>query len=122
MQQELDGLVQTATDAAVKVMELQALNLQLISENSELKEKLKRRDEFVFRNNAMWRKKEDGTEDGPYSVGCYQGTSKTINLKQVKATSGHVLGNQCPICGKYDNYQEPRSHAPVVMVPRQRPF
>lgn len=120
MQQELDGLVQAASDAALKVMDLQATNLQLSGENAELKEKLKRRDEFLFRDNAMWRKRDDGIEDGPYCGACQQGQGKTINLKRI-TVNGHFVGNLCPICGKYDNYKSPPSHAPVVVTPRQ-PF
>lgn len=76
MQQELDGLVQTATDAALKVMDLQAMNLQLSSENMELKEKLKHRGEFVYRECDV---AKEGRRDGGRPLLCPVPSSARTN-------------------------------------------
>ncbi len=92
----------------------------LSRENASLQETLRQRDQFYPKDSAFWRKRGDGSEDGPYCSLCWQDLGKPIRLEP-KNIGAHFAGNQCPKCQKYDHYIEPPHHAPqVISSPRAR--
>jgi hypothetical protein len=110
-----------SVDLMEQVLALSQEKFDLTQENAALKEKLRQRDEFYPKDNAFWRKKSDGSEDGPYCSLCWQDLGKVIRLEP-KHVGNHFAGNECPKCKKYDKYIDPPRHAPQVIPARPSAF
>ena len=80
-------------EALEKNLELQKDNQGLKDENKTLKDKLKIKGSINPRDNAYWVKKEDGSEDGPFCLRCYDKNKDLMRLPQ-----GQYNFRTCPEC------------------------
>ncbi|MFA5829507.1 MAG: hypothetical protein WC843_03365 [Candidatus Gracilibacteria bacterium] len=81
---------------------------ELEMENRELKEKLKTKDAYSFKNNAYWHKE---TGDGPFCSRCFD---KHKDLIRIIPDSNNSSWAKCPECKNSVNYTgkevKPRSY------------
>ena len=67
----------------------------LSKENNELKEQLKTKGEFTYKNNTYWNK-----EDGPYCSACFDDKKRAIRMT---TNPGNYIA-ECPVCKTRVNY------------------
>lgn len=93
--QKIDNieLYRKILDLQSEAMGLVDQNNVLKEENKELKEKLKIKDNLVYRNNVYWLRLQEGTEDGPFCSRCWDVDNKLVR-------HAHLLTNfyVCPQC------------------------
>lgn len=65
-----------------KVMSIQQEIIKLNAENEDLKQKLEKKENhnLIYKNNAYWDVKKDGTEDGPYCSACWDNKGKAVRM------------------------------------------
>ena len=80
-------------DAQAQLLEMQKRIADLESENKELKEKLRIKDDLIYENNAYWINKE-GKKDGPFCSRCWDKNKDLIRIHR----TGIRNNSKCPEC------------------------
>jgi len=88
---------QQILDVQERLLEMQKKIADLDTENGELKEKLKIKDNLVFERNAYWLLIDD-KKDGPFCSKCKDGEDKLIRMRIGKYTFGWALCPNCKVC------------------------
>ena len=106
------GLIKSAIDIARKLdnqdlykklvdvqeafQDVREENFDLREENRQLREQLLINEQLEFRDNMYWRKRKDGTEEGPFCTKCRDSDSKLVRMH----TFGSIErdGGYCPQC------------------------
>jgi hypothetical protein len=76
------------------IMKMMEENRGLRDEVRTLKEQLHTKESLVFRNNAYWLPKDDGTEEGPFCSACHDGDHKLVRMTKMS------IGYSCRVCAK----------------------
>lgn len=77
-----------------KLLEMQSKIQDLEKENSELKEKLKIKENLIYRNNVYWINNKD-KEDGPFCPRCWDADKKLVRLQPFDKSD---YSYDCPNC------------------------
>ena len=95
--QKLDNmeLYRKILDLQAEIIRVVEENMQLKAQVKELSKKLTIQETLEFKEEAYWRKLEDGTEDGPFCTSCWDSEQKLIRMIVFKK-SGQPKG--CPVC------------------------
>jgi FtsZ-binding cell division protein ZapB len=69
-------------------------NVHLRQELLDIREKQQTRETMEHRNNAYWRKLEDGKSEGPFCPKCFDGNGKASRMAE--RPGDHCW--RCPVC------------------------
>jgi len=72
-----------------EAMDLQEENLKLRNRIQELEEEASKRDELLFDGEVYWRKKSNGSNDGPFCQKCYDTKGQLVRLQDAKRFVAH---------------------------------
>src|SRR5437870_8782218 len=66
--------------ARLEAVSLADENVRLRKENLELREASRDREEMYFEDNYWWRKRADGSREGPFCPRCWEGNQKPVRM------------------------------------------
>ncbi len=102
-------LYQQILDAMDKLLEMQKKIVDLESENKDLKEKLRIKENLIYENNAYWINKE-GKKEGPFCSRCWDKDMRLIRLHTCPNPTARI----CPVCKTIVNI-EPEDYTPPMI-------
>ncbi len=88
-------------DAQEDLQKVREENLTLKTENATLKERLRNRDEYTPHDSAYWRKKPDGTWDGPFCTTCLDTKGSPVRLVLTPSAAHIMVCHGCKAVLKY---------------------
>ena len=82
-------------DLQTEILKLYQDNLEVKTANHSLKERIQIKENLEFRGKAYWRRKQDGSEEGPFCSACWDVKQQLVWSHEFTNDPGHY---RCPAC------------------------